>query len=126
MPLRTAFIASCYYLERILWAMLDVLEGISSTGLLPRRRELPGRPAGRELLVREPEDGRVHFLNATATLIWNCCDGETTVTVCAERLRAAFSIPVEVDVDTDIRETLSDFALKGLIETDEANNGVGA
>jgi PqqD family protein of HPr-rel-A system len=83
---------------------------------LPRRRELPTRVVGQELLVRDPQSGQVHFLSATAALIWDCCDGQTSFAECASRLNAAFAIPEGVDIGADIREALDDFARRGLLD----------
>ena len=83
---------------------------------LPRRRDLPTRAAGQDLLVREPDNGGVHFLNATAALVWNCCDGETSVQECAGRMREAFAAPEDADLAADIREIAADLAARGLFE----------
>ena len=89
---------------------------------LPLRRDLPTRAAGQDLLVREPENGGVHFLNSTAAVVWNCCDGKTQVQDCADQIRAAFTIPADIDVIADIREIVVDLAGRGLFEesTDRA------
>jgi hypothetical protein len=64
-------------------------------GSMPRaRREglvlgnLPG-----EVLVYDCERDKAHCLNQTAALVWNYCDGKTTVSTMARRL--------ERDLDTD-------------------------
>ncbi|HLK59092.1 MAG TPA: PqqD family protein [Chthonomonadaceae bacterium] len=85
------------------------------TPLLPRRRDLPSSPVGRELMVRDPESGQVHFFNAAARFIWDSCDGATSIRECAMRLRAEFSVPETVDLQADIAETLADFSQKGLL-----------
>jgi hypothetical protein len=83
---------------------------------MPLRRDLPFRPAGQEGLVRDPQNGKVHFLNATASVIWECCDGETTVAECERRLRTTFVIPADAAVGDDIREVVRDFGRRGLLE----------
>ena len=89
---------------------------IALESLLPKRRDLPARPAGKEILLREPEDSRVHFLNASAALVWGCCDGETTLADCAQRLRAAFRIPAGMDLEEDIHVAVADLSARGLLE----------
>jgi hypothetical protein len=84
--------------------------------LLPRRRDLPQRSVGREVLLRDPAAGQVHFLNPTAALIWECCDGRTPLSHCERRLRDTFEIPAATDLAADIRETLSGFRTKGLLQ----------
>jgi Coenzyme PQQ synthesis protein D (PqqD) len=84
--------------------------------LLPKRLDLPGRPVSRDLMLRDPETGRVHFLNATAAVVWNCCDGETSVAECAQRLRSAFAVPPSVDLLADIRAAVTDLNRRGLLD----------
>jgi PqqD family protein of HPr-rel-A system len=86
------------------------------TQLLPKRRDLPARFAVRELLVRDPANGKVHFLNRTAAAVWECCDGSTSITECESRLREQFAVPIEADVLGDIQQSLADFARRGLLD----------
>jgi hypothetical protein len=86
--------------------------------LLPKRRDLPTRPAGKELLVREPDESRVHFLNASASIVWECCDGNTSYDQCIARLRTAFPIPDGADLVSDIRAALDDLSERRLLEVD--------
>lgn len=88
----------------------------SEEKLLPPRRDVPSRIVDQELLVRDPQTGQVHFLSATAALIWNCCDGQTSFAECASRLNAAFAIPEGVDIGADIQEALDGFAQRGLLD----------
>jgi PqqD family protein of HPr-rel-A system len=88
---------------------------------LPLRRDLPHRAVGQEVLVRDPETGKVHFLNATAGVVWECCDGRTSRRDCERRLREAFVMPDNIDLAADIRETLADFEQRGLIREPRAD-----
>lgn len=88
----------------------------SGEALLPKRRDLVQRMAGREALVRDPATGMVHFLSPTAALIWESCDGATSLSACEKRLRDSFDVPKDADLVQDIRQTLADFAKKGLLE----------
>lgn len=83
---------------------------------MPRRRDLPARPAGSELMIRDPVNGRVHFLNATAAAVWECCDGETMRTDCERRLRSRFEVPEPADLQADIQAVLQGFSEKGLLD----------
>lgn len=83
---------------------------------LPKRRPLVERRMGDEILVRDPGKGQVHFLNATAALVWECCDGRSTLGRCLDRIREACSVPVEVDLAADVRDMLDGFASKGLLD----------
>ena len=66
--------------------------------------------------MREPDNGSVHFLNATAAVIWNCCDGQTSVQDCVSRLRETFDIPADIDLTADIHEVITDLTKRGLFE----------
>ena len=90
--------------------------GESAGHVLPKRRNLVGRPAGGEVLLRDPDSSTIHFLSGTAAHVWECCDGKTTAAECASRLRGAFTIPEGIDVDGDVREAVEDFARRGLLE----------
>lgn len=90
-------------------------ETTSLDSMLPLRRELPFRSVGKELMVRDPENGQVHFLNPTAAVIWNCCDGANSLAQCQAQLLNAFAIPEGVDLEADIRETIADLNRRKLI-----------
>ena len=83
---------------------------------LPCRKTLSSQNVHSELLIQDPTTGKVHFLNPSAALIWNACDGQTDVEQCAARLRDAFDIPEEADLSADILVTLADFRQRGLVE----------
>ena len=84
--------------------------------VLPRQRVLPGRPAGGDTLLRDPDTGTVHFLSPTATVVWECCDGKTLASECLARLRTTFAVPEETDLAADLSETVEDFRRRGLLE----------
>lgn len=93
---------------------------IRSTGgetLLPKHLNLSCRAAGQETLVRNPISGTVHFLNPAAIVVWECCDGATSLDICVLRLKERFNISGCVDLVADIQETIVDFREKGLLES---------
>lgn len=94
--------------------MSETKTSFISEDLLPRRRDLPTRAAGQDLLVREPETGGVHFLNAAAAVVWDCCDGVTPISDCASRLRERFAVPADTDLAADIHAIAADLAERGL------------
>ncbi len=96
--------------------MPDCLE---TTDRLPLGRALAARQAGSDVLLRDPASGTVHFLSPTAALVWNCCDGQTTVETCAARMRASFKIKPDADLTADIRETVDGFQRLGLLREDD-------
>jgi hypothetical protein len=83
---------------------------------LPQRRQYTSQSVGNELMITEPESGKVHFFNATAAIVWECCDGRTSFAECEKRLRERFSVPDSVDLATDIRTIVHNFSERGLIE----------
>ncbi|MCC2671766.1 MAG: Coenzyme synthesis protein (PqqD) [Armatimonadetes bacterium] len=87
-----------------------------SSAALPRRKQLPFQTVQSDLLVHDPAAGQVHFLNPSAALIWESCDGVLTLAECAARLRSTFSIPEQVELGDDIRESLREFQQRGLLE----------
>jgi hypothetical protein len=83
---------------------------------LPARRPFPARSAGDEWLVRDAETGQVHFLNATAALVWRCCDGLTTIESCDQQLRESFSVPEGTMLAEEILATVRELEGRGLID----------
>lgn len=82
---------------------------------LPTRRPLSGRRAGDEILVRDAESGQIHFLSASAAIIWECCDGATTAAQCMEKIRARFDVPGGTDLLADVRATVASLSDRGLL-----------
>ncbi len=60
--------------------------------------------------------GAIHALNPSARLIWDLCDGSHTAAEIEAALRAAFEVPAEHDLQTDIQRTLEVFLRKGLLQ----------
>jgi hypothetical protein len=67
-------------------------------------------------MLRDPETGRVHFLNGTAAIVWQCCDGQTSIDECERRLRSAFAVPASVDVHADILAATLDLLRRDLLD----------
>lgn len=96
--------------------MSSTYDRIHTDFRLPCRKTFPSQNVQSELLIQDPSTGKVHFLNPSAALIWNACDGQTDVEQCAARLRETFDIPEEADLSSDILVTLADFRQRGLVE----------
>lgn len=60
--------------------------------------------------------GAIHALNPTARLIWDLCDGAHTVAEIETALRAAFEVPADHDLQTDIHRTLAVLLRNGLLQ----------
>lgn len=60
----------------------------------PRQKDgLDISPADDGYIIYEPEQDRVHYLNATAVLILELCDGTNSAADMAELLREAYGLP---------------------------------
>ncbi len=73
---------------------------MKSTALLPRSR-MDGLVIQRlhdETLVYDTESDQAHCLNQTAALVWEQCDGKTTVSQAAQSLQSKFEVPVGADI----------------------------
>jgi hypothetical protein len=80
---------------------------------LSRREGLVVRELSGELLVYDRDRNKAHCLNETAALIWNHCDGQTTVRSMVELLRDHSGMPVDEQV---IWYALDQFARDHLLE----------
>ena len=83
--------------------------------LTPRARRdgLVVRELSGELLVYDRDRNKAHCLNETAALIWNHCDGQTTVQGMVELLRIYSGAPVDEQV---IWYALDQFAKDHLLD----------
>jgi hypothetical protein len=79
-----------------------------------RRSDLEVRSLEGELVVLDLSRGRVHRLNATASLIWAGCDGRSTEADIAARVAAQFELP-PVEVLDDVMRTIAEFRQLGLL-----------
>ena len=60
----------------------------------PRRIDgLDISPAEEGFIIYQPDKDRVHFLNHTAVLVLELCDGNTSPAEIAELVRKAYSLP---------------------------------
>lgn len=65
-----------------------------------------------ETVVYDTAKHKVHCLNKTASLIWQCCDGNTGVDQIADRLNQALRAPLDADA---VRVGLLDLRKRGLL-----------
>ncbi len=61
----------------------------------PRRNDVVAEALDGQIILSDPDDGATHRLNASATAVWQHCDGRTTTRQIAE------TITKEYDVDFD-------------------------
>jgi hypothetical protein len=68
-----------------------------------------------ELLLYHPTDTRIFYFNQTASLIWQLCDGQHSVSEIIQLLSDAY--PESVDsIRADVAATLQQFEEHGCIE----------
>lgn len=82
---------------------------------LVRNPRITRSEIGGEVLLHSVNSEQIHYLNATASLIWDLCDGQHTLEDMETALRASFAIPAEADVQADIQHTLESLVDKGLL-----------
>jgi hypothetical protein len=67
--------------------------------------EVAAEPMGDELLLYHPGSARSVCLNASAALVWNCCDGQRTAAEIAALLGAQYPAAA-AEIARDVPETL--------------------
>lgn len=68
-----------------------------------------------ELVLYNSRQDVAHTLNATALLVWQCCDGEHEVEDIISKVRTRYNVPPEA-VRQDIQNLLNKFQALGLIQ----------
>jgi len=85
--------------------------------LIPRRRaRVVEEQLDEEMLLVNPVNGQLHRLNATASDVWNACDGRATIRMVAERLTDAYEVGFD-DAQDHVEQLVAWFAESGLLET---------
>lgn len=83
-----------------------------------KKSDLILKDLGDEFLIYSAENKELHVINQTARLIWEMCDGEHSVNDMESEIRAHFSVPQEMSIVTDIRNTINTFQEKGLLKNE--------
>lgn len=78
-----------------------------------RRDDLEINPVADGYVVYDPARDRVHYLNQTAALVLEFCDGHETPTGIAESVRAAYQL--DEPVDEQVTECIDRLCREGLI-----------
>jgi len=84
-----------------------------------RKRNLAVQSLGDEVLVYDLERHRAHCLNKTAALIWNRCDGETSISEIAASLKDELDLAPDPEL---VRYALGRLAKAHLLETAPAGS----
>ena len=81
----------------------------------PRRRvDIVRRQVDEEMLLFDPKSQQAHFLNPTADLIWELCDGARSVDKIAGEIAARFNVEAGRAAG-DVRNVLEEFRGKQLL-----------
>ncbi len=67
-----------------------------------------------ETVLYDTRQEMAHFLNETASLIWNLCDGTRQECEIVAEIAGRFDVPKEV-VERDVRNTLGNLSQQKLI-----------
>jgi len=68
-----------------------------------------------ELLLYHPNQTTIMYCNATASLVWQMCDGERTIGEMIELLSAAYEQPEEI-IKPDVISALDEFCRHGAVQ----------
>jgi PqqD family protein of HPr-rel-A system len=68
-----------------------------------------------EAVIYDEETQELHHLNATATIVFNLCDGTATASELAQEISTAFRVESS-EVERHVRALLRDFRQKGLLQ----------
>jgi hypothetical protein len=63
-----------------------------------RREGLVVQELSGEVLVYDRDSNKAHCLNSTAALVWQYCDGETSVSQIARAIEGKINAPVDEDI----------------------------
>jgi hypothetical protein len=87
---------------------------ISPDYMPSRRSDLNFRIIEGEMVVLDRKRGLVHQLNPTASLIWNRCDGQSTIRTIAGHLVRTYDVDLATALG-DISKVVGDFRGHGLL-----------
>jgi len=89
--------------------------------MLPTRRpDLLTRVIDGEVVILDQAAGKVHQLNATASCIWERCDGANSVADITAYVADCFDISVDA-VSRDVATTLIELEQLGLLQSGSVN-----
>ena len=63
---------------------------------------------GQEAILHDRRNGRAHVINESAALIWELCDGQSTLDHIVSAFAAAYALPA-ADVQADVQYILAKF-----------------
>lgn len=79
-----------------------------------RRRDLAAVEVGGETVLLDAARGVASHLGPTATVVWHCLDGESSIAGVADDVVAALGVPRDAAI-ADLRRLVERFARTGLL-----------
>jgi len=80
-----------------------------------RRSDLAVVQVDGEAVIYDDRSGNIHRLNPTATLVFECCDGQSTIPEVAADFAAVYGAPIG-QMEQQIRSVIRRFRLRDLLE----------
>lgn len=74
----------------------------------------------KEVIVYDKNSGLVHHLNRTASMIWQCCDGEHSCNDIVRTIGEQFEA-TEENITEDVMTTLTTLEKEGLLAKEREN-----
>jgi hypothetical protein len=75
-----------------------------------------------EAIVLDEAQNRLHLLNASATVVWTCCDGSGTLAEIADDLADAVGVPADALV-SELVALVRTLGAEGLLDGVDPNPG---
>jgi PqqD family protein of HPr-rel-A system len=85
-----------------------------------KRSDLSSRLIGGETVVLDRDGGQVHQMNATASYVWDRCDGATTETEIAQQLSEEYDVEAS-QAANDVAALVGQFQALGLLDQEQGN-----
>lgn len=68
-----------------------------------------------EAVIYDERSGQIHYLNRTATIVFNLCDGSSTIPEFSKDIAEAFSLSAG-EVERQVRSLIRNFREAGFLE----------
>lgn len=82
-----------------------------------RRDDITEQQAGKELMLFDDREDKVHVLNHSAAFIWACLEKPVTVADLQAALREQYDVSATPDLGDLVCRTLKDFEEKCVLRT---------
>lgn len=76
-----------------------------------------------EAIIYDEQTTQIHYLNRTATIVFNLCDGRSTIREFSEEIAEAFSLPRE-EIERQVRSLIRNFREAGFLDQPASRSSV--